>query len=38
VRRSLRAELDRDRLAAVTAMVAPGVPVTNITTIDTSTR
>jgi hypothetical protein len=30
--------LDRDRLAAVTAMVAPGVPVTDITAIDTSTR
>jgi hypothetical protein len=28
--------LDRDRLAAVTAMVAPGVPVTDLTAIGTS--
>jgi hypothetical protein len=28
--------LDRDRLAAVTAMVAPGVPVTDLTAIETS--
>jgi hypothetical protein len=28
--------LDRDRLAAVTAMVAPGVPVIDLTTIETS--
>ena len=28
--------LDRDRLAEVTAMVAPGIPVTDLTTIDTS--
>jgi len=28
--------LDRDRLAAVTAMVAPGVPVVDLTPIDTS--
>jgi len=28
--------LDRDRLAAVTAIVAPGVPVTDLTAIDTS--
>jgi hypothetical protein len=30
--------LDRDRLAVVTAMVAPGIPVTDLTAIDTSTR
>lgn len=30
--------LDRDRLASVIAMVAPGVPVTDLTAIDTSTR
>jgi hypothetical protein len=28
--------LDRDRLAAVTAVVAPGIPVTDLTAIDTS--
>lgn len=28
--------LDRDRLAAVTAMVAPGVPVTDLTAIESS--